>query len=259
MVGPWAEEKLFYISRYMDIFSSGMKNMWNRRVYIDLFSGPGTCVVEGTKHEFLGSPLRAVQTKAPFTDLYLNDIDEQAINALKTRLGGFDASRTQLRALDCNEAALDVRQALALDSPGTIGLAVIDPTAFQIGLDAIEAMTRGRPIDLIVTVMTDHIRRFLEQPGFGDSLDRFFGSSTWRQLVQTRAAGGVVTYRALLDHYEESLRSIGYKHVDDHVRILNSRDRPLYHLVFASKHPRGADFFKKISQKRFDGQGLLDL
>lgn len=241
----------------MDIFTSGMKNQWSRRVYIDLFAGPGRCVVEGTSREFPGSPVLALLTKTPFTHLYLNDLDSKAVAALQRRSSTSNNVELYLETLDCNDAARDAAEKLSLDMPGTLGLAVIDPTAFQISLEAIEAMTRGRRVDLIITVMTDFLRRFIDNPSFEGRFDAFFGSRDWRQFVDARAAGETITYRALLDHYESSLKSIGYKHVDDHVRILNSKDRPLYHLVFASKHPKGAEFFKKIRQKRFDGQGML--
>jgi three-Cys-motif partner protein len=120
-------------------------------------------------------------------------------------------------------------------------------------------MTRNKRIDLIITVMTDHLRRFIEHPNLEEKLDGFFGTTEWRRLSETRAVGRRITYRDLLDQYEASLKRIGYKHVDDHVRIVNSRERPLYHLVFASKHPKGAEFFRKISQHRFDGQSSMDI
>ena len=259
VVGPWSAEKLFYIERYVGIFTTGMKYSWPRRVYIDLFSGPGRCVIEDTAEEIAGSPLVALDARYPFTHAYLNDNNLDAVNALRQRVRSFDQTQTTVHNLDCNEAARDAARQLALDESGTIGLAVIDPTAFQISLEAIEEMTRGRKIDLIVTLMTGHLRRFIAMPNLEPKLDPFFGSSAWRGLVDLRQAGGRVTYRKLLDFYEDQLRSIGYTEVDDSVRILNSKEQTLYHLVFASKHTKGAEFFRKISQRKFAGQHRMDL
>ncbi len=254
VVGPWSEEKLFYISGYVDIFTTGMKDRWPRRVYIDLFSGPGMCVLEGTRQEIPGSPLVALSARYPFTAAYLNDMDLVAAEALRARLSSKSDADITIANLDCNVAAREAGQALSLDEPDTLGLAVVDPTAFQISLDSLSAMTQGRRIDLIITLMTGHLRRFIAEPAFEAALDPFFGSATWRSLVDLRASGTRITYRRLLDFYENQLRSIGYLHVDDDVRILNTRDQTLYHLVFATKSDRGADFFKKISQRRFSGQ-----
>lgn len=73
--GEWAGDKLFYVARYMDIFTGSMKNKWAHRAYIDLMSGPGLCVVPSTGREFDGSPLLALKTKTPFTDVLLVEAD----------------------------------------------------------------------------------------------------------------------------------------------------------------------------------------
>ena len=41
-VGPWAADKYRYVGMYAEMFATGMKNLWDRRVYLDLFSGPGS-------------------------------------------------------------------------------------------------------------------------------------------------------------------------------------------------------------------------
>jgi three-Cys-motif partner protein len=120
-------------------------------------------------------------------------------------------------------------------------------------------MTRGRPIDLIITVMTGYLKRFIDNSGYERPLDQFFGSPDWRALVDLRATGEKVTFRALLDYYEEKLKKIEYRYVDDDIRILNSRESTIYHLIWASKHPRGAEFFKKISRRKYSGQGRMEM
>jgi three-Cys-motif partner protein len=164
-------------------------------------------------------------------------------------------------AEDCNQAAVHARDAIfsAADARRTLGLAFIDPTAFQIGFDAIAGLTEGRHIDVIVTVMTSYLRRFLAEPSFAGPLSRYFGSEDWRNLVDLRRAGEDVTSRALLDHYESRLRELGYSYFDDHVRIVNTRDSTIYHLVFASRHELGARFFRAISLKGPSGQAEMDI
>jgi len=257
VVERWAEEKLHYVDGYIDIFTTGMKDLWARLVYIDLFSGPGLSIIEGTSTEIPGSPTLALQSRYGFARCYLNDLDQSAFDALRARFGSDE--RAIIRHLDCNDAALDAIEAVELDRPRTLSLAVIDPTGFQIEFDSIANLTRGRPIDLIITVMTGHLRRFIGTASMERRLDRFFGSVDWRSLVDIRESGGRVTYRQLLDAYEDGLRAIGYSHVDDDVRILNKHEGVIYHLVFASKHPRGADFFRKISRRRFRGQYRLPM
>lgn len=55
--GEWAKEKLFYLKRYIHTFSTAMRDKpWRRRIYIDLFAGPGKCVIKKTQEYLLGSP-----------------------------------------------------------------------------------------------------------------------------------------------------------------------------------------------------------
>src|SRR5687768_16104916 len=90
--GEWASDKLFYVERYMDIFARGMNNKWPRRVYVDLMSGPGRCVVSGTGREFDGSPILALRTPTPFTDVILVEAEPELAAALAAR-----AKRDELR------------------------------------------------------------------------------------------------------------------------------------------------------------------
>jgi three-Cys-motif partner protein len=247
-VHEWSDEKLFYVERYMDIFTVGMKNKW-RLVYADFFAGPGICVDEKTGHESLGSPLRAV-ARSGFDRIFLNDADPEAVDALRRRIPLSQQGRIRITKRDCNQAVEDAIQFLfpAGSERSTLGLAFIDPTAFQMNFDSIQRLCEGRRIDLIITFMTGYIRRFGSQESLAKEVDGFVGGDGWRSGR---------TNREWLDSFEEKLTSLGYRHVDDDSRILNSKRSTLYHLVFASKDARGADFFRKISQREYRGQGRL--
>ena len=109
-----------------------------------------------------------------------------------------------------------------------------------------------------VTARCGYLRRFNRTPELARRLDRFFGTPEWRRILR---GGGdeKVTSRRLLDLYEGRLRDLGYLHVDDDARILNSKNTTMYHLILASKHERGAEFFHKISQKTYSSQRKLPL
>jgi hypothetical protein len=49
-VGAWAEDKYTLVGPYDRLSSTGMKNKWPTRVYIDLYSGPGSVRAGGKKH-----------------------------------------------------------------------------------------------------------------------------------------------------------------------------------------------------------------
>ena len=82
--GVWAKDKLLYLEKYIDTFETSMRGKpWRRRIFIDLFSGPGKGVISGTTDFILSSPLIALATEFPFTDYYFVDKDSESVAALE--------------------------------------------------------------------------------------------------------------------------------------------------------------------------------
>jgi three-Cys-motif partner protein len=257
-VNVWNSEKLHYVGGYMDIFCSGMKKRWRRLVYADLLAGPGRCIDVRSRAECLGSPLLAL-SHPEFCRLFFNDADARATTALAARAAEVARPGVRVETGDCNDAVTSARELLfpSDERSGTLGLAVIDPSAFDMRFDAIARLADWVHLDLIIIFMSGFIRRFARMPGFPERLDEFFGTSGWRAILKETSQGKKLTYRRLLDLYEEQLRAIGYTQIPPEDRIVNRQGGTIYHIIFASKHPRGADFFKKISARRDDGQRSL--
>ena len=255
LVGPWAKEKLHYIRSYCDIFDTGMKGKWSTRTYIDLFSGPGKCVIEGTGEELDGSPLIALQCEVPFTHYLFNDINPVSINSLQNRASLFTSPKIDYFNKDCNEV---IDHLLARLPSYSLDFCFIDPSNWQIKFDSIQRLTKERRMDLAITFHTGAIKRCADDAP--EELDDFFGDPAWREeyksmLLSGRHEGS----RVLLDAYENRLRGLGYKYIQDQVLVRGPRNLPLYHLIYASKHWRGKDFWDKISQKSSTGQLRLKL
>jgi len=94
-------------------------------------------------------------------------------------------------------------------------------------------------------------RNFAEYKKQGDSsrLGKFLGGNVpWSELRKPLDA---------VNLYKERIRNLGYKAVEyKDVPVYNTRNAPMYFLFFASKDPRGTDFWKKITIK--DDQGQLE-
>src|SRR6266568_1499908 len=64
--GSWIAEKHEKLTYYAQMFATGMKptekkpDHWRHRIYLELFSGPGKCLVRETGKEELGSPLKVI-------------------------------------------------------------------------------------------------------------------------------------------------------------------------------------------------------
>ena len=85
-VGPWSRDKLYYIREYLKLFSRAMRNTFPSRAYIDLFAGPGRCVLDDDSGEIEGSPLVALGIPDKFTEYHFAELDDVAMTTLKERV-----------------------------------------------------------------------------------------------------------------------------------------------------------------------------
>ncbi|MGA2179646.1 MAG: hypothetical protein ABSH15_08710 [Verrucomicrobiota bacterium] len=85
--GPWIDTKHRLLAYYSKMFATGMKFKWKSRVYLELFSGPGRCVIRNSSKEELGSPLKVIDHE--FTKFIFTEISLFAAEALAKRLETF--------------------------------------------------------------------------------------------------------------------------------------------------------------------------
>jgi len=152
VVGAWAKDKQHYLSRYMTIFANSMHKKWPRLVYIDLFAGPGTCVVEHTNDFYLGSPLEAVAR--PFTDFIFVDKDPKAIAALTARVTPLATGRrlTILKA-DCNDAVDQIAAKIPKDA---LAVLFLDPTNWQVTFETVAKLVNP-DLSLTSRILVAHL------------------------------------------------------------------------------------------------------
>lgn len=261
VVGDWSEDKHYYLKHYIDIFSTGMHKRWATRVFVDLFSGPGMCCYRESGRFCEGSPLLALKAAYPFTDYHFSELEPTAVQALKKRCAQFkDKATISLYSEDCNTVAAKI----AARVPATaLSLAFIDPTGLDINLSAIADLTKGKRMDLIILFASGmSIKRNIEKWYQAESskIDGFFGGNEWRPIYERNLTDYAGLTRDLLALYARKLRTLGYTmEPDQAVQVKNSNNLPLYVLLFASKNPRGNDFWKKIKQIESNQQRSLPL
>jgi len=246
-LGRHAKEKLNWLNRYLTTFNIGMKNLWTDRIYIDLLSGPGKCLIGGKEED--GSPLLAFKCKTPFTQYFFNDINPECIESIKNRIG--DDSRVAYLNLDCNEAVGKIIPQLP---PFSLGFCFIDPYNCEIEFDSIRKLTEGRRIDLIITFHLGNMRR----GRLTNKLEKFFPPNiNLDNLRREACSGSYINGDKIMKAYIGGLNNIEYKNTEVSAGIRNSTGVVLYHLVFASKHKLGQKFFQISTQKSASGQLTL--
>jgi three-Cys-motif partner protein len=248
-VGLWSKEKFRVVGNYMGIFTGSMKGKWKGLTYVDLFAGPGLCVIEGTGEELRGSPLLALDTKKPFDTVLCVEQDGQARDALDRRIRRHERGNTaEVLPGDCNEI---IGQVISKMPRGFLSLVFVDPEGVsRLDADTMRALADQRLfVDLIVLFpqgMSVNRNRWQWVGAVDDTpLDRVLGGREWR----TNPTPEVAQFMGLL-------RDVGFTFVQSAGRAFrNRRGAQLYYLVFASKSVTAVNFWEKIS--RDDAQPTL--
>jgi three-Cys-motif partner protein len=240
--GHWIGTKHRLLAYYAELFATGMKSKWRCRVYLELFSGPGKCVIRDTGTEASGSPLKVINHE--FTRFIFTEKSLPAAEALATRLEPFENSRcAEIWCGDCTEAVQRIRIPAR-----SLTFAFIDPTGIgHAPFSLIETLHRKTRCDLLINIQHGmgikmNIHQYKPDADEQSALTRFLGNDHWKDLPR-RNAGDF--FRGVLDLYKQQLDSLGFAFTGREVLIKTQKNTPLYLLLFASKHERGKEFWEK--------------
>jgi three-Cys-motif partner protein len=255
-IGPWAEDKYRYMGMYAEMFSTGMKNKWPRRLYLDLFSGPGYSRVRDTGRVVLGSPMIALSLPDPFDEYVFSDEDPGALDALRTRVARLDQHPpvTYIPG-DANVAvARIVEMVSATPSKSTLSFCFLDPYKLNIHFQTVQRIADGRAVDFLIllALYVDANRNIQWYVGDDNpTIDLFLGDRTWRARWKTAVRAGDSIVKFLANEYSGRMAQIGYlpMALDDMIKVRTTEKRlPLYYLAFFSKHQKGLEFWGQVKK-----------
>lgn len=235
------------------------KRSWSGVFYVDLFAGPGVCVVKKTGKRLPGSPLIAAHAAKPFTRIIACELDAGDAAACQTRLKASPAGeRSVVLQGDCNK---HVGAVTALIGSGALTLAFIDPESLHVQFDTVRSLSACGAVDLLILFadafdVVRNVERYYVD-NIESKLDRFLGANSgWRDdWGKLEDRNGPKVRDCFLDVYVRQLRTIGYAHFGEQ-RICGPTG-PLYRLVYASKNDRGLDFWEKAKRRDRSGQDSL--
>ena len=240
--GAWIETKHRLLTYYAHLFATGMKYNWKSRVYLELFSGPGRCLIRKTGKEDLGSPLKVIEHE--FTKFIFTEMSLPVAEALAQRLEPFDnAAYTEIWCGDCAEAVQKI-----LIPAGSLTLAFIDPTGIgHAPFSLIETLHRKTRCDLLVNIQHGmgikmNIHQYTPDADEQSALTKFLGNNSWKQISRHDPRE---FFRLVLELYKKQLDGLGFSFIGREVFITNDQNTPLYLLLYASKHPKGKEFWDK--------------
>jgi len=261
-VGPWAEDKYRRVGMYAEMFATGMKNLWDRRVYLDLFAGPGHSKVRGTNKAVLASPLIALQLPDRFDKYIFADEYPDALEALKARVARVtsppDASFIQG---DANTIVERVIKELPKNQK-TLSFCFLDPYRLNIHFDTVRRLADQGPVDFLILLALYVDANRNERTYVADenqTIDAFLGDSSWREAWEAARKAGQTIVEFLAKEYAARMTRLGYLPVslDRMVKVRTHNKRlPLYYLAFFSRHKKGLEFWDQVLKYSDDQLGL---
>lgn len=252
-----SQDKRYFLQRYIDAFTTAMgPKKWDSLHYIDLFAGVGIERLDKKKLVW-GSPLIAAQAPVSFHRLHLCELVPARFEALKARINHRRLTdKVQLLLGDANELVEEVVKEL---SSGSLSLAFLDPFGLHLKYSTIKALSKAR-CDLLI-YFPDHVDllrnwKLNYWEDRNSNPDQVFGSGAdWRSILKDRPPSTRIPELTRL--YQDQIRKLGYRYVIPE-RIRTKEDRPLYQLLFCSKHKAGARLWKGISSTKPDKQRTFD-
>jgi|SRR5579862_360489 len=253
-VGSWAEEKHGLVSMYAELFSTGMKNKWETRVYIELYAGAGLCHIRDSSRIIAGSPIRALLLENPFDKYIFCEKRPGELAALKARAGRVAPSANISYILgDCNERIATILGEIPLHSPGhgVLSLCFADPYDIGIEFNTFRKLS-DRYVDFLVllALYSDANRaykRYVMEDA--DKVDNFLGSDTWRERWRKAEANAVKFPRFLAEEFALRMESLGYLPTPIHrMKRVRSDEKnlPLYYIALFSRKPLAFEFWDDV-------------
>jgi len=250
-VGKQSSDKHYFLTRYIDIFTTAMTGKWKGLHYIDLFAGAGIEKLRGSEELRWGSPMIAANAPKAFDRLHLCELNPRKFQALQKRVTETRPD-SQIVKGDANKEVHNITKEIPR---GTLSLAFLDPYSLQIDFETLRVLA-AKQADLIIffpdrlDILRNWKHYYYSNPN--SKLDHHLGlGSGWRPVLENAPPDNRA--EILRKFYAERIKQkLGYQHVE-HERI-PSQGHPLYYLIFCSRSEVGAKFWRKISWNKPGGQ-----
>lgn len=260
-IGSWAIKKYSLVYEYNCLFSTGMKNKWETRVYIDLFSGPGKAIIKKQNKIVNTSALLSLLVKDKFDKYIFCDVSAENIEVLRKRVSTIhDKDNITYLVGDSNLLINEILKNIPKYSKSNkvLSFCFVDPFSLNIHFNTIKKLSNYY-VDFLVLLALgmDANRNFYSEyiKNNSDRIDNFLGLNDWRNRWEQAYARGESEIRFLAEEYNNQMISLGYlqKPIENFIPIIyDEKNILLYYLAFFSKHSTGFKFWKNVHERNID-------
>ncbi len=263
--GDWTRQKLEILGRYLDAYTTALKDRPFRLIYVDAFAGEGVwrppedyedfqTVVDGSARIALD-----VQDK-PFDRLLFIEKDPERFASLRQLAVEFPNRNIQVINNDANTAIPDFCRGMNVSDRAVVFL---DPFATEVSWQTVEALALTKKIDCWILFPLSATARIMPRgdeppPAWSARLDWVFGGREyWEDFyspspqlslfgddpAQERSGGSDL----IAERYRRRLETVFTRVAPTSRTLTNSKNSPMFELFFAASNPVGASVAIRIA------------
>ena len=251
--------KHYILRHYLERFAHIVGSRWGSITYVDGFAGPWNARSSSFRDSSFAIALEELR-KARATlaqrgrrlglrSLFLEENPDACaqLKSFASKVRGVDELQVLNRSFE--EAVGSVVEFVRKGGPETFPFVFIDPTGWTgFALETIAPLLRLDPGEALINFMTSHIRRFIRDAPSRQSFRELFGSLGFMDRIADLT--GLELEEACVAEYSEGLRREGrYQYVLPAIVLHPEIDRTHFHLLYATRHPKGVEVFKDAERK----------
>ena len=266
--GRWTEEKLAILERYLDAYTTALKDKPFSLWYIDAFAGTGRVELSADDQRDIrrfvsGSAERAINIKDKSFDklIFVEQDPDRCVELTKLQEGDRDRD-----IVIENSDANAFLATLSGDWRGRRGVLFLDPYATQVEWSTLERIAAFQALDTWILFPVGAISRMLPRLRHPDDVDEkwatrlntIYGDNSWRRLYRESRQPNLFDMDerepgidGLLAVYKSKLADLfGDRFLQTSRPLKNSKNSNLFELMFCagSSNPRAVFVAKRIAE-----------
>ena len=152
---------------------------------------------------------------------------------------------------ELENAIQDILNFVQDGGPKSFPFIFIDPTGWSgFALETITPLLKLNPGEVLITFMTEHIRRFIEwqQEQNQESFIKLFGSSQFKDKL--KGLDEKDREDAIVTAYSECVKRVGaFGYTSSAIVLHPKKNRTHFHLIYATRGRKGVEVFKEAEKK----------
>ncbi len=264
--------KHIFLERYLEALFHKTGSSYNHIVYIDGFAGPWLSANEQFGDTSFGIALSALRKARASLQQRGRNVTMTAMLVEKrleahVKLAMLQPRFPEISIKTYNSDFRAIVQQLADDIPrDAFAFYLIDPKGWSIPLEGLRPLLSRRSSEVVFNFMFEFINRAASMNEHVTAgLDELMPHSNWQQRLRDAEAAfgryglsGDDRKDVLVGAFSDSLKQIGgYEYVAEITILRPLKDRPIYCLVYGSRHESGIEVFRDCQMKALHTQAEL--